>query len=74
MFSPRGEILAAFRYRRVEITENISVDGGDCIFFLRTRDKVDAAEGLKLGKLEHGGRQPQTATYNVCVLVLVKYI
>ena len=47
--SPSGEIIAALRYRRIEVTEDIGVDSGGWIFFLRTRDKVDTAERLKLG-------------------------
>ena len=49
--SPSGEIIAALRYRRIEITEHVGVYSGDWIFSPRTRDKLDTAERLKLGNI-----------------------
>ena len=72
--SPSREIIATLRYRRIEVTKHVCVDGGDWIFFLGTRDKVDTAKRLKLGKVELGNRPPRTATYNLCVLVFVEDI
>ena len=67
VLSPRGEILATLRYRRIQIAENVDVDGVYRIFFFRTRDKVDTAERLKLGKLEHSNRRRQREGHLQCL-------
>ena len=73
--SPSGEIITTLRYRGIKITEYIDVDCGDWIFFLRARDKVDAAKRLELGSEPSARSSPtEIVTYNICVLVLAKYI
>lgn len=49
MFLPCGEIVAALRYGRIEITENVGVDTGSRDFLIGAWDKVNTAERLELG-------------------------
>lgn len=50
---PGGEVIPALGHGGIEVTENVDVDRGDRILFLRVGDEMDTAERLELGGLKH---------------------